>query len=187
MPLRLLCCYAAVQGPTTLFPHILNAAGKTRLAMSMNLLILAILPASFVLGANARGATGIAAMWVIVYPALLVPLWRATLAAVGGTMREYARTVWPSLAGSILMLAVVFFIRDLSASMPAAVRLALAVSGGAAAYVATILMLYRSRIQALRGALAGVWRSDASEGATTGLAVTVREPAGDGVVRLPAR
>ena len=187
MPLRLLCCYAALQGPTTLFPHILNAAGKTRLAMSMNLLILAILPVSFVLGAYARGATGIAAMWLIVYPALLVPLWRATLIAVGGTMREYARTVWPSLAGSILMLAVVFFIRDLADGMPAALRLALAASGGAAAYAATMLLLYRSRIQALRGALAGLWQSEPPEGATTGLAVTVRKPVGDGVVRLPAR
>jgi O-antigen/teichoic acid export membrane protein len=176
VPLRLLCCYAAVQGPTTLFPHILNAAGKTRLAMSMNLLILAILPASFVLGANARGATGIAAIWVIVYPALLVPLWRATLVAVGGTVREYVQTIWPALGGSIVMLGVVVLVRYLADGMPAVVRLAIGASGGAAAYSATILLLYRSRIHALRGALAGLWQSDGSEGSTTGLATTAREP-----------
>jgi len=176
MPLRLLCCYAAVQGPTTLFSHILNAAGRSRLAMSMNLLILAILPASFVVGANLGGATGIAAMWVIVFPALLVPLWRATLVAVGGTVREYVRTVWPALGCSMLMLAVVYLIRHLTDGMPAAVRLAVAVSGGAATYSAAILLLYRSRIHKLRGALAGLWQSDTSGASATELAVAAREP-----------
>jgi O-antigen/teichoic acid export membrane protein len=153
-PLRFLCVYAAVQSLATLLPHILNAAGKTRLAMSLNLLMLCVLPLAFFVAGTRWGVTGIAGVWVFIYPALLAPAWWFTLRAVNASPRQYFRSLWPALSATLLMGAAVVGVSALTGAWPAPLRLAADVIAGAAAYGATLLVLHGGRLRYWRSLFA---------------------------------
>lgn len=153
-PLRLLCVYAAVQSVATLLPHILNAAGKTRLAMSFNLLMLCALPWAFVVAGMRWSVVGIAGVWAFIYPVLLTPVWWFTLRAVHATPREYFRSLWPALSASALMGVAVVAVPFLTGGWPAPLRLTGTVIVGGAVYGATVLVLHGDRVRSWRSLLA---------------------------------
>ena len=154
-PLRILCCFAVIHAPATLWSHVLNAAGRSRFAMRLHLVALVVLPITFIAAGRAWGVNGIAAVWIAVYPMFLVPLLTETVKAVGCSITQYAGSMRPAASGVAVMVSVVVAVLVfLGRDMSPVVRLTSCVAAGALAYAGTILALYAQRIRSWRTILA---------------------------------
>lgn len=145
VPLALLSLCTPIRSLAPLLPQILVAVGDSGFAMRLNLLAAVVMPVSFVVG-SFSGLSGVAAVWIIVYPVLVVPsAWRVSR-RIHLTLQEYTRAVGPALAGATLMGAGVLIARwSLPASWPASGRLALLVPLGAAIFCGVMFTVFRKR------------------------------------------
>lgn len=103
--LRLLCVYAAIESLAILLPPVLAARYRVGALLRYHVVLVAVLPIAFLVGARAAGAVGTALAWVVVYP--LFVLWLA-----GQVLRELGAD-WPLVTGELapplaatLMMAV---------------------------------------------------------------------------------
>lgn len=112
LPLRILALYVTFRSVVTLLPQILTVLGQTRFLMINGLITAVVLPVSFVIGSRWGGA-GIAAVWALVYPIRLIPLYRRTLRALSLSFGTYLRAVWPATRASLLMLLALLATRAL--------------------------------------------------------------------------
>ena len=152
-PLGLLACYAGVRSVTTPYPHILQAIGQSGRAMRYNILALCVLPPMFLLGSH-WGPEGVAGAWIIGYPIITLPMFRAVLRAIDLPLRDYLDALRPALIGSLVMSSAVMAVRSLlSESLPFAVQFGLAVGTGAVTYVLVLLLGYRTRVKAIAAVL----------------------------------
>jgi PST family polysaccharide transporter len=147
MPLRILTLYAFVRSVVALLPQILNVVGGSTFWMWNSLTMLALLPPSFYLGSR-WGVTGIAAVWVLVYQPLTIPLYYRTLRGIGLSFREYMRTLIPGLAGSGTMVLAVLAVKSAAASWEPLPRLTIQFAAGGLVYAAVMWFGYRDRLAA---------------------------------------
>jgi len=149
VPLQLLAFSAGFRAVTPLLPNILVATGQTRLAMKYGVLTAVVLPASFYLLAKSWGMVGIALVWVLVFPLLVLPAYRRVLRTIQLPEREYLRALWPAISSSLIMAATVVTLRwTMSEHWAPVYRFSTLVGAGAAAYALTCLALHRERITA---------------------------------------
>ncbi|MEP7383240.1 MAG: oligosaccharide flippase family protein [Gemmatimonadota bacterium] len=154
VPLQLLSVAAAIRSITPILPQVLTVTGQNRRGMQVNIIGALIMPAAFYLGSR-WGTTGIAAMWILVYPvAVVVPLAVAVFRQVQLPVRQYFGALSAPLTGVAVMALAVWGARN---AMPPewtrAVRLGIQVGVGALSYCVALLTLHRGRVRAL---LAGV-------------------------------
>lgn len=149
VPLQLLCCYAPIHMLAALVAPVLQVKGDARYAMRWGLYALVFLPPAFYLAGARWGTTGIAAVWVVVYPVILVPSYVRVFRMLQISVREYLTCLRPTLGSTAVMAAVVFVTRALlPPNWPLPVQLGMQVAFGAAAYVAAVLVLHRLSILA---------------------------------------
>jgi PST family polysaccharide transporter len=148
-PLTLLCVYAVIKSIDELMPQILKVLRGAGFVMWIQLLALILFPPSFYY-ASRWGGTGIAAVWLIMYPLFSAPLlWRVCV-KTGMRLGEYAQALKPASAASAVMIALVFAAKYLiGGSAPSAVALAIQAAVGALAYSAVLVLFYRDRLGAL--------------------------------------
>lgn len=151
-PLRLLCLYAAFRSIVTLLPQVLNAIGDTRFTMWVNVLFAVVLPPAFYL-ATRWEAMGIAAVWLSLYPVLTLPLFWRVFRRIDLSIGNYIKGISPALSGVIVMTAAVLGVRILLRDHSVGLRFGVAVPVGAVSYGATLLILFRDRIDAFRTTL----------------------------------
>ncbi len=145
-PLRVLSFYAAFRSIVALLPKVLSAVGKVRYVMWNDLAALVILPLAFYIGSY-RGTVGIAWGWVAAYPLVVLPLYRTTFRAIDMKVGEYLRALRPALSGTVVMIAVVEFVKyRLGPTDRLLPRLVLEVAVGAIVYTATLWRLHKERV-----------------------------------------
>jgi teichuronic acid exporter len=151
VPLQLLAFYAGFRSLTTLHPQVLQSVGRTRDQMRFSLLALAVLPLMFYLGARFGGIAGVAWGWIIGYPIVMIPPYRAVFEATGLTFSRYFAALWPAILGSAGMAAAVLGIAALlPANLTPLQRLLIESSTGALVYATMMFGLQRKRVHLLR-------------------------------------
>lgn len=153
VPLMLLALCTPIRSLAPLLPQILNATGDSGFAMRLNLIALVVLPLAF-LAASAGGVAAVAAVWVVVYPFLVLPAALRVSRRIGLSAGEYLSIVGPPIAGAAIMGAAVFGLRvALPGDWSAPLRLVLLVFAGVAIFSLVMLTLFRNRTTAYLAAL----------------------------------
>jgi O-antigen/teichoic acid export membrane protein len=149
VPLRILSVYAAFYSCQVLVGHLLLWTGRFRANMWCSVLAAAGMPVCFLVGAQ-WGLPGIAWAWVVGFPLFGLPSFVIAFRtiAIGGW--DWLRIVHAPLVGCMTMVAAVALVRaSLPPGLPAAVVAFASVTAGAAVYTATLLLFFRSRVQAV--------------------------------------
>jgi PST family polysaccharide transporter len=147
-PLQILACYAAFRSIMAVLSPAILATGLSRAGMLNSVWnILVMLPA-FCIGGQ-WGIVGVALAWMIAHPFVTIPLYLVLFRRIGLSVVSYIRTLWPAVSGCLVMILSVWSIRiAMPFGVPVTVRLSTAVTVGALAYLATVLLLHRSRVMA---------------------------------------
>jgi PST family polysaccharide transporter len=146
-PLRILCIYAAFLSSQTLVAHILLWTGQFRVLMWCSLLTLAMLLPGFWFGAKVGGLVGVAWMWTIVYPLSNIPPLVIGFRTIHIRFSDWFQTMQPALVACAVMTAVVLTVRfEVSRSLSPWLGFGCEAAAGALAYVATLWLLFRSRL-----------------------------------------
>jgi PST family polysaccharide transporter len=110
-------------------------------------------PAGFYLGTR-WGITGVAAMWVMLYPLVSIPLFWRAFWRLQLPVSQYLAALWPAMSGSLLMLGVLLLLRySLPGQWPVSVRLGIHVTVGSLSYASAFLIFHRGRARSLYQAL----------------------------------
>jgi O-antigen/teichoic acid export membrane protein len=106
-PLRFLALYALFQAMSLLVPPILLVTGHVRIAARVGLIAAAVLPVGFVFGGLSFGTTGIAAMWVVLYPLVLFAMCRVAFREIDLGYRDFLQVLIPAATACVCMSVVV--------------------------------------------------------------------------------
>jgi teichuronic acid exporter len=154
VPLQLLSFYSGLRSITTLHPQILTAVGRSRDQMRYSLLALAVLPPMFFVGGKLGGASGVAWAWIIGYPLVMIPPFRAVFQITGITLGAYLSSLWPALLCSAGMAAAVLGVgRLLPEDRGPAEILVVESVLGAVVYAGLMFGLHRKRVHVLLSVL----------------------------------
>jgi teichuronic acid exporter len=156
-PLQLLAIAAGIRAVTPLFPQILTAVGRNRLTMRLNIVGALLMPFAFWFGSH-WGTIGVAAVWLFVYPVILViPVARTAFRAIELEPSTYFRALRPALVSGAAMVVAVLAIELLRPVFDGRTALLfLKVAVGAVAYLMTLWFGYRSRVLTFVNAARGV-------------------------------
>ncbi len=154
IPLQLLAFYAGLRSISTLHPQILTSVGRSRDQMRYSLLALCVLPPLFFIGGKLAGPPGVAWAWIIGYPLVMIPPYRAVFEITGITLKEYLASVWPATLASAGMAAAVLGVTELLSVTDNPLRKLLIESFiGALVYAILMFGLQRDRVRVLRAML----------------------------------
>jgi O-antigen/teichoic acid export membrane protein len=158
LPLRLLCCYVPIHVLSMLIAPALHVKGQATYLMRMGFCWLAVLPPAFYVSGVRWGTVGIAAVWIVVYPLILLPVYARAFKALGIRMTEYLLSLRATLGSTAIMAVVVLTVRALlPANWPLALQFGIQVAFGAVTYAAAALLFHRTGVLAefLRATRAG--------------------------------
>src|SRR2546427_4285273 len=142
VPLQLLALSAGFRAVTPLLPQVLNAVGQFRFAMRYGALCAVVLPTGFYLMGKRWGTVGLALVWVVVFPLLVLPVYRRVSETIELSSREYVRALWPAVSASLLMAATVFTVKSTAGEyMSRAVSFGAQVVAGIVVYGLTCVAL----------------------------------------------
>jgi PST family polysaccharide transporter len=149
-PLRILSVYIALRSITTLFAPLLNVKGGSRLVMWNNVAAAVFFPIGFVLGSR-WGLVGIAMVWPILYPFVVVPLLVKTLRQIKLSWSSYLASTWSALTTSSVMAAylLVFKILVPADGMHVWLHLAVEILSAVGVYYVALHMRHRDRLRQL--------------------------------------
>jgi PST family polysaccharide transporter len=147
-PMRLLALAAVARTILPVLPQVLAAVDATHRQAQATAIGALTLPVAFWLGAR-WGVSGVAAVWLIGYPAVVGPLLVvAVLRRLGLRAAELARALWPATSGALLMAVAVTAVRAALTGSGSAARLAAAVAAGVLAYALVLCLLHGARVRA---------------------------------------
>jgi len=148
LPLQLLAVYGGMRSITTINAPVMIYTRHSRESMWYAVIGAVVLPALFFLGTR-WGAAGVAGMWIIGYPFVLIPSYRLVFRILDLSPWAFFRNLWPALSSTVVMAIAVFAERFLlTTSMSIATRLALEVATGVVVYAAVMIALHRHRLMA---------------------------------------
>lgn len=149
-PLQLLALSTGFRAVTPLLPQVLNVVGETRLSMRYGVLCAVVLPTGFYLLGTRWGTVGLALVWVLVFPILVIPAYRRVLQTIELSGREYLRALWPGASASLLMGAAVLAVQlTAGAHESRVVSFSAQVVSGAVVYALTCIALHGERLASL--------------------------------------
>jgi O-antigen/teichoic acid export membrane protein len=147
-PLQVLAFYASIRSVSALLGALLTALRETRFLMWINVMAVAIMPATFYVGSR-WGASGIAWGWVIAYPLVALPLYARAFRRISMPIRTYLGAIRPALQGSLAMIVAVSVLKWATPpTWPLYVRFAMEVAGGGSAYLIVLIVLHADRMRA---------------------------------------
>lgn len=150
VPLQFLALYASVRGVSPVLAPILNVTGDARYGMRVGFLTVVLFPVAFLIGSH-WGTVGIAASWMVVHPICISFIFRRVFKRVDLSGWEYLKTIRPALEAMLVMTVSVVFVKIILRpyQLKPILGLAMQVSAGAVAYIGTILLFHRGRIDAM--------------------------------------
>jgi O-antigen/teichoic acid export membrane protein/glycosyltransferase involved in cell wall biosynthesis len=156
VPLQLLALISAVRAFFVLGAPVLNFTGLVDRNLRFSILLALILPPAFYIAAH-WGIVAVAAVWVVLYPALTITfLFRHALRIVGVSGRDYFLALRAPLAAAALMAAAVLAVPSGTVDGVAAVgTLVMKILVGGAVYTGAIVLLAGDRIRLVIGLLRG--------------------------------
>jgi PST family polysaccharide transporter len=151
VPLRLLAGAAAIRSLDPLLAQILVATGHAQQNARSMVLAAIILPIGFLLG-TPWGLGGVAMAWLLGHPlVVMVRQVRKALVVAHASAADYLRALRPATTSSAVMVVAVLLVRMLlEHRLPPAGLLAAAITAGAGAYAASLLLLFPNRLRAAR-------------------------------------
>jgi O-antigen/teichoic acid export membrane protein len=108
---RLPCVYAAARALDTLLPPVLFARHRERFLFLFCLTLLILVPAAAIVGALRGGAPGAIMLSTPVYCVLMI-MAREALAEVEGSFSQFWNEIWPILADTVVVAAVVLLLHQ---------------------------------------------------------------------------
>lgn len=154
IPLRLLAISMSLRAILPFVNQALAAIGQQRVSMQNALITACVLPLVFFFGSR-WGLAGVAGAWLVLSPALALPLYLRAFRRLELPTRQYVVAVWPALSGSMVMVAMVWLADVLVVGdgwSPYGV-LPIKVCAGALAYAATLVLAHGDRLRILRDAV----------------------------------
>jgi PST family polysaccharide transporter len=146
-PLQLLALSAGFRAVTPLLPQVLNVVGKSRLAMRYAVACVVVLPSGFYLLGQRWGTLGLALVWVLVFPILVLPAYRQVLKTIELSNREYLRALWPAASASVVMGATVLAVKwAVGEPVSRTLSLSAQVVAGAAVYALVCVTMHAKRL-----------------------------------------
>jgi PST family polysaccharide transporter len=147
LPLRILAGFIAVRALTNVLMPLLNAQRQTKFTMWTNVAAAVYFPIGFFFGSR-WGAPGIAAVWVVLFPVLAIPLfWRAQH-EIGLQAGRIAGALWPAASSVAYMVAALIVVGYvLPAGLSVYSRLGVQLAAAGAVYV---LVLFTVHVEAMR-------------------------------------
>ena len=145
-PLQILAVYAGIRSIAPLLNQVLVVVGEERFAMWNTLGAAVLMPIAFWIGSRWGGA-GIAVGWLMVHPLILAWALRRVFYKIELPLSQYLAALWPSLSGSLAMVAAVVAVQGISADWPLALRLGSQVVAGALTYGGVLFLLHRNRLR----------------------------------------
>lgn len=150
----LLAFYAGLRSITTLHPQVLAAVGRSRDQMRYSILGLLVMPPLFFLGGKLGGPAGVAWAWIIGYPLIMIPPYRAVFQIADIRLSQYIAALWPAILCSLGMAAAVLGVTELlSSSLGSVERLIIESVAGAVTYSVLVIRLQKKRLQDLKSML----------------------------------
>jgi O-antigen/teichoic acid export membrane protein len=144
-PLRLLAIYTGLNSLSTLFSPVMISKGHSRFSRNISLVAFFILPIGFYIGGKLYGSVGIAAVWVTLYPMVLLFAYAKIFRIIELSPREYFASIVPALSGTAFMIVVISGLKFfLPTHMALPVRLAILVGFGFATYAGSVFLLHRA-------------------------------------------
>jgi len=145
-PLEVLSAYATFRALVALLPKVLTAVGNAGFVMRVELTGLALMPVAFWTGSH-WGIRGIALGWIFAYPIIAGALYWKTLKTIDMRLGDYVNALRPALHGSAAMAIAVIALRwKLPSTHFKWLQLMVEIGGGAVAYVATLALFHRQRV-----------------------------------------
>jgi O-antigen/teichoic acid export membrane protein len=147
--LRLLCLYAAVRAVDVLLSPVLFARRRQRFLFWYYLTLLLAVPTAATLGALWGGAPGAVVLSTPVYCGLTAIVTKEALAELKSSFSEVWSEIWPMLAATAAMAAVVLLLREIifaGRTEPPLVELTLITVTGAVTYLGALFALGRTVI-----------------------------------------
>ncbi len=142
--LQLLSVYALFQSMCFLFPIVLKVRYRVSFILGYSLTLLVVMPMAFWVGAQGLGATGVALVWIAVYPILTIWMIREACKEIelGWAIlwKQISFVSWATLvmAGSVLIIQYLVLGNDW---FTRALRISLGISLGGISYVMVLLLL----------------------------------------------
>jgi PST family polysaccharide transporter len=155
VPLQLLAFYAGLRSIDTVTPQVLIYTGHSRQSMWYTVLAAVVLPLLF-LGGTRWGVAGVAFVWIVAYPLVVLPIYRLVFRILDLTPKMYARNLWPATSGTALMAIAVLAVRHwLPGELDVRVKLVSEITVGTLVYALAMLTLHRERIRAAIAPIVG--------------------------------
>ena len=128
-----------------LFAPATNAIGRPGIATRSSLLGAVVMTLGFAAGVR-WGAAGIAAAWLVGYPALTAVTAAWSLPAIGARARELGGAVLPPVLAGVAMALAVTIVDSFAASVPPLPRLLMLIAAGGAVYLGWLTAFARPRL-----------------------------------------
>jgi PST family polysaccharide transporter len=150
LPLQILGISMAQRSTFMVIPSVAAIIGLSRVSMQVSAVSAIVLPIAFYVG-SFWGIGGVAAVWLIVYPFLIVPHYYVVFRRIDMTTSEYLRALWPAASCTAVMAAVVYGLHlVIFPHWPTAVRLTVEILVGALSYSGALIAFHKTRLSALR-------------------------------------
>ncbi|MFN2201517.1 MAG: lipopolysaccharide biosynthesis protein [Caldilineaceae bacterium] len=146
VPIQILALVSVVKTIHPLGAMVANLRGKEVVLSRLNIALLFIMPPSMWY-ATRWGIEGVAAVWLIVFPAFAIIFVWIGCKTLEISLRDYARLLEPAVTSTSIMAVTVMLFQEIANDARPLARLALAVGVGVLAYAATLLLFYRKRLR----------------------------------------
>ena len=149
VPLELLALHALIRSNVILLTPLLNVIGEERLVMWNSVVAMIVLPLSFYIGSR-WGTVGIAAVWVIIYPIVQLPLFARIFRRISLSRSAYLASLWPALNACAVMAVCIAAMKYVSGEIwPLYLRLASEILVGIVAYGVVLFLLHRNYLRGI--------------------------------------
>jgi O-antigen/teichoic acid export membrane protein len=147
VPLQWLAVFIGARTLSALAQQVLTALRYTRYNMWISISSFVLMPTGFYFAAR-WGAGAVAATWVILAPATVLPPVVKLLRVIQLPLREYLDVLMPSMVGSAGMVAGLLPLRIwlLNTGARPMLSLVIMVAAGGALYAAVLMVFYRQRV-----------------------------------------
>jgi O-antigen/teichoic acid export membrane protein len=152
IPFGALCLLGLIKSVDPLLSQVLIGTGHAKKLSVYTALCGVVMSTAVTVGAILDGLRGVSIAWVVVYPILSVKLLHDTCQVTGMKMREYYRSLFPALAGSLAMGITVLFVREVCLYLSISTPLVLftEISTGVVVYFLWIINVDRQGINEIR-------------------------------------
>ncbi len=148
LPLRWLAAFTIMRVLGVLYEQVLMSQRLVDFGMWMSIFCLCILPPAFWVAAQWGGAQAVAATWLLMVPLTTLPSVIRVHRHIQLSYWSIGHASWASVAGTAVMMLVLFALRPWlgSLGLPLWVALVLEVCAGGLVYAAMLFGCFRSRV-----------------------------------------